>query len=89
VHVDVECVGRHLDEQVDFGTPLLDRGLAVGIDDRVRDRLILHDPAVDEQILRSARRSLLGEGRDEARDPHAAGLLAHFHQIVPFPVHLI
>ena len=76
MHVDVERVGRHLDEQVHLGAALLDRRHAVGVDDRVRDRLVLDDAAVDEDVLRPARRPLLGQRRDVAGQPDAAGFLA-------------
>ena len=39
---------------------------AVGVDDRVRDRPVLDDAAVDEDVLRAARRPLLRQRRDEA-----------------------
>ena len=42
---------------------------AVGVDDRVRDGPVLHDAAVDEHVLRPARRPLLGQRRDVARAP--------------------
>ena len=89
MHVDVDRVRRHLDEQVHLGAALLDRRDAVGIDDRVRDRPVLDDPPVDEHVLRSARRSLLGERRDVAADPQAARLLPHLEQVVPLAVQLI
>ena len=81
VHVDVERVGRHLDEQVHLRAALLDRRLAVGVDDRVRDRPVLHDAPVDEDVLRPARRPLLGQRGDVAGEPEPAGLLVHFDQI--------
>ena len=68
VHVDVDAIGRHLDEQMHLGAALLDRRDAVGVDDGVRDRPVLDDAAVDEDVLRPARRSLLGERGDEAGD---------------------
>ena len=43
------------------GTPLLDRRVAVGLDNRVRDRPVFDDAAVDEDVLRAARRPLLGQ----------------------------
>ena len=89
MHVHVERVRRHLDEQVHLGAALLDRRLAVGVDDRVRDRLVLDDAPVDEDVLRTARRPLLGQRGDEAGEPDAAGLLAHFHQVAPLAVELI
>src|SRR2546430_13553264 len=46
--VDVESVGRHLDEQMHLRAALLDRRLAVGIDDRVRNRLVLDDARSEE-----------------------------------------
>ena len=87
--VDVERVRRHPDEQMHLGTALLDRRLAVRIDDRVRDRPILDDAPVDEDVLRTTRRSLLGERRDEAGERHAARVLAQLHQVAALAVHLI
>jgi hypothetical protein len=49
--VDVHAVGRNLDEEMDFRATLLDGRNAVGLDDRVRNRPILDDPAVDEDVL--------------------------------------
>ena len=66
VHVDVDHVGRHLEEQVDLGAALLDRRDAVSVDDRVRDRLVLDDPAVDEDVLRASPRPLLRQRGHEA-----------------------
>ena len=40
-------------KQVDLGAALLDRRDAVGVDDGVRDRPVLHDAAVDEDVLRA------------------------------------
>ena len=74
VHVDVHPVRRHLDEQVHFGAALAIRGDAVGVEDRVRDGPVLDDAAIDEDVLRSARRAGLGERRNEAVDAQAAAL---------------
>ena len=62
---------------------------AVGVDDRVRDRPVLDDAAVDEDVLRPARRPLLGQRRDVAGQPQAAGLLAHLEQVAALAVQLI
>ena len=70
-------VVRHLDEQVHFRAALLDRRHAVGVDDRVRDRPVLDDAAVDEHVLRPARRPLLGQRRDVAEHLHVAAVAPH------------
>ena len=71
VHVDVDAVGRNLDEQVHLRAALLDRRDAVGLGDRVRDRPVLDDAAVDEDVLRAADRALVAERRDVAVDRQA------------------
>jgi len=55
---------------------LLDRRDAVGVDDGVRDRPILDDAAIDEDVLRPPRGALFGERCIESRDAQTAGLLA-------------
>ena len=74
MHVDVHAIGRQLDEQMHFGAALLDRGDAVGLLDRVRDRAVAHHPAIDEHVLRAAHGPLLAERGDIAahRDMPAA-----------------
>ena len=71
---------RHLEEQMDFRAAFLDRRHAVGVDDRVRDRPVLDDAAVDEDVLRPARRapapparrcSRSAEGRPRPSSPRA------------------
>ena len=89
MHVDVHRVGRHLDEEMHLGAALLDRRHAVGIDDRVRDGPVLDDAAVDEDVLRPARRPLLGQRRDEAEDLHVAAVAPHFDQIGALAVQLV
>ena len=88
VDVDVHGFGRHLDEEVHLGAALFDRRHAVGGDDRVRDRPILDDAPVDEDVLRSACRPLVGERRDVPGQSDAAGVLADFEQVGPFAVQL-
>ena len=60
---------------------LLDRRDAVGVDDRVRDRAVLDDAAVDEDVLRPARRPLLAERGDVAEHREVAASLPHLDQI--------
>ena len=62
---------------------------AVGVDDRVRDRPVLDDAAVDEDVLRTARRPLLGERRDVAGHAQPAGFLSDLEEIAPLAVDLI
>ncbi len=81
MHVHIHAVGGNLDEEVDLGTALLDRGVAVRVDNRVGNRPILHDAAVHEHVLRPSRRSLLGEGSHEAFDAEPRQRLAHRHQV--------
>src|SRR5258708_30827218 len=59
VNVDVHPIRRDAEEQMDLRTALLDAGHAVGLDNRLRDRAILDDAAVDEDVLRAAGRSLV------------------------------
>src|SRR6266513_2191041 len=86
VDVDVDHIRCHLEEQMDLRTALFDGCHAVRIDDRVRDGSVLHDPAIDEHVLRAASRSLLGEGSNESREPQPGGLLAHVADIVAVAV---
>ena len=89
MHVDVHRVERHLDEEMHLRTALLDRRDAVGVDDRVGDRPILDDAAVDEDVLRPARRPLLGQRRDVSDDLHVAAFAPHLDQVVALAVQLI
>ena len=73
--------GGDAQEQVDLRAALLDRRDAVGLDDRVRDRPVLDDAAVDEDVLRAAGRALVAERRDVAFDLQAAGVLSHLDQV--------
>ena len=67
MHVHVHRIERHRDEQMHFRTALLDRGDAVGVGDRVRDRPIADQTAIDEDVLRAALRTGLGQRRDDSR----------------------
>ena len=89
MHVDVQGVGWHLDEEVYLRAAFLDRRRAVRVDDGVSDRPILDDAAVDEDVLRAARRPLFSEGGDEPGEPKAARLLPDLEQVVAFAVELI
>ena len=81
--------GGNLEEQMNLGTSFLDRSIAVRLDDRVRDRAVLHDPPVDEDVLRATRRALLGQRRHIAFDAEAGEALSDRNQIGPFAEHLI
>ena len=89
VHVDVHRVVRHLDEEMHLRAALLDRRLAVGVDDGVRHRAVLDDAAVDEQVLRTARRPLLGQRRDVAEQLDVAAVATHLDQVAAIAVQLI
>src|SRR6516164_11309021 len=88
MHVDVDLVRSHLDEQMHFRTALLDGRHAVRIDDGVRDRAVSHDAAVDEDMLRAARRTLLDKRRREPANAQATRLLRELDQIGPVAVNL-
>ena len=81
VHVHVDAIRRDPEEQVHLRAPLLDGRDAVGLDDRVRDRPVLHDAAVDEHVLGAARRPLVAERRDEPFDLQPRGVLTDFDEI--------
>ena len=79
--VDVDAVRRNLDEEVDLGAALLDRRDAVRLDDRVRDRPVLDDPAVDEDVLLAADRALVAKRRDESVHRQAARFLVDLDEV--------
>jgi hypothetical protein len=89
VHVHIDAIGRQRDEEVNLGAPLLDGSHAVSSLDGVRDRPVLDDAVVDEDVLRTARGPLLAEGRDKAGNRNSGGVLAHRHEVRPVAVHLI
>ncbi len=68
---------------------LLDRGGAVGVNDRVCDRTVLDNAAVDEQVLGSARRPLLRQRGDVAEQLDVAGVAANLDQVAPVAIQLI
>ena len=84
MHVDVHAIRRNADEQVHFRAALLDRRDAVRLGYRVRDRPILDDAPVDEDVLRAAHRALIAECRDVAVDLQARGFLTQLDQIETF-----
>ena len=84
VDVDVDPVGRDLDEQVDLGATLLDRRDGIGLGDRVRDRPVLDDAAIDEDVLGAADRSLVAEDGDVSMDLQAGRFLPDLDQIGAF-----
>ncbi len=81
VHVHVHAVGRELDEEMDLGTSLLDRRDAVRLLNRVGNRAVAHHPAIDEDVLRSARRALIGKRRDEPLHADARRVLGDRDEI--------
>ncbi len=83
VDVDVDTIRRNPDEQVHLRTALLDGRDAVGLGDGVRDRPVLDDAAVDEDVLSPADRPLIAERGDVALDLEPRGLLADLDQIEP------
>ena len=50
---------------------------------------VADDAAVDEHVLRAARRALLGQRRDEAGDADARRLAEQLDQIGPLAVELV
>jgi hypothetical protein len=89
MHVHVDAIGWQLDEQMHLGTPFLDRRDAVGLLDRVRDRAVANDPAVDEDVLRASHRPLLAKRGDEPDDGDASGDLLDADQVGPIAVDLV
>ena len=89
VDVYIHRVCRHLDEQVHFRAPLFYGCDAVRIDDRVRDCAVLDDAAIDEEVLGTPRRPLLGERRDESGQSQTAGSFSDVDKIRTFAVQLI
>ena len=89
MHVHVDAIGGDLEKEMNLGAAFLDRRVAVGLDNRVRDRLVLDDAPIDEDVLRAARRPLLCERRHEALDAEAGQRLAHRHEIGPVAEDLI
>src|SRR5262245_48717092 len=81
MHVDVDALRRDAEKEVDLRAPFLDRRNAVGFRNRVRDRAVLHDPAVDEHVLRAADRALIAQRGDESFNREAASLLSHVDEI--------
>src|SRR6476659_10167909 len=79
--VDVDPIGRYLNEQVDLGAALLDRRHAVRLDDRVRDGPVLDDAAVDEDVLLAANRPGVAEGGHEPFDEDPASFLVDRDQV--------
>ena len=90
VHVDVDPVGRQLDEEVHLGPAFLDGGLVVGVGDRVGDGAVLHGPAVDEDVLRPPRATggLSREAGHEPRHRDPRRLLADLDEVVAVLVEL-
>ena len=89
MHVHIDAIGGNLEEEMHLRAAFLDRRVAVRLDNRVRDRLVLHDAPVDEDVLGASRRPLLGKRGHEAFDAEAGQRLPHRHEIGPFAKHLI
>ena len=83
VHVDVDAVGRDLDEEMHLGAALLDRRDAIGLGDRVRDGAVFDDAAVDEDVLGAAHGPLVAERGDVAVDLQAGRFLADLDEVRP------
>ncbi len=84
MNVDVDPVGRNLDEQVYFGTALLDGRDAVRLGNRVRDGAVPDDAAIDEDVLRPAHGTVIAERRHVAVNRNARRVLAELQQVQPF-----
>jgi hypothetical protein len=89
MHVDVHPVRRNLEKQMHLGAALLVGRHAVGIDNRVGDGPVLDDAAIDEHVLRTAHRPLLGERGDEPAQPQPAELALDGDQILAIAVDLV
>jgi len=89
MHVDVHGVGRHVDEQVRFGTALAGGRGRVRVDHGVGNRPVLHDAPVDEILLGRACRPLLGQRRDIPANAQAPRFLVDANQIRALSVQLI
>src|SRR5678810_747143 len=89
MHVDVDPSDRHLEKQMNLRAALLDGGDTVGLLNRVGDRPIAHDPAIDEHVLWSPHRTLFGQLRDESAHTNPRGILLHPYEIGPLAVDLI
>jgi hypothetical protein len=89
MHVHIDLIRRHLDEQMQLRAPLAVRRDAVGVEDRMRDRAVLDDATVDEDVLRSARRPGVCKRSDEAAHRDDARVTPHVDQVRPIPVDLI
>ncbi len=81
MHVDVDPLGRNLDEEVHLGAAFLDGGHCVGRLNRMRNRLVADDAAVDVDVLRAPPRPLLGQRRDVAMDAKSAAFPPHLDQL--------
>ncbi len=83
VHVD--AIGSDLEEEMDLRAALLDRRDTVSLGDRVRDRPVLDDAAVDEHVLLATHWPLIAERGDIPVDLQPAGFLPYLDQIGAFP----
>ena len=86
--VDVDAIRSNLDEEVDLGAPLFDRRHAVGVDDGVRNRPILDDAAIDENVLLAADGPLVAERGNESVDRDAARVFVDLDEIGTVPEQL-
>src|SRR5262245_17160171 len=89
VDVDVHAFRRNFQEQVDLGTSLAIRGDAVGIEDRMGNRAVFDDAAVDEDVLGAAGRTRFGKRRNEPKDAQPAHVAAYLDEILAIAVDLI
>ena len=84
--VDVDRLRRHLEKEMHFRAALLDRRDAVGVENRVRDRLVLDDAPVDEDVLAPRVGPCSASAGDVPGEPETAGTLADLDQIVALAV---
>jgi hypothetical protein len=89
MHVHVDAIGGDFEKEVDLRAAFLYRRVAVGIDNRVRNRLVLDDTAIDEHVLRATRRSLVGQRGDNAPDAEAGQHLSDWDEIGSIAKNLI
>ena len=72
MHVDVDLLGGHLNEEDRRGADVA-RAVRIGLAQRVGDRRRGRGASVDEDVLVAARRLVQVRALDEAADPDRAG----------------
>jgi hypothetical protein len=81
VNIDVHSIGRQLYEEMHLRTALFDRRDTVRLGNRVRDRAVFDDAAVDEHVLSATHRALIAERGDVAVNLQSGRLFAQFDQV--------